>query len=55
MIISIEKQTWYGIGLAHIFCNNNSKAILSIPLNTKEELKELKATYPKAKVQYQIN
>jgi hypothetical protein len=53
MIISIERQTWYGIGLAHIFDGKHSTALCSFPINTKAELKELKATYPKVKVTYQ--
>lgn len=53
MFISIERQTWYGIGTAHIFDGIHSTAFASFPINTKEELKELKKTYPKAKISYQ--
>ena len=53
MFISIERQTWLGIGLAHIFNGKQSTALCSFPINTKEELKQLKSTYPKVKITYQ--
>ena len=55
MFISIERQTWYGIGLAHIFDGKHSTALASFPINTKEELKKLKETYPTLKLKYFIN
>jgi len=55
--ISVERQSWHGIGLAHVFDHDNpgpnGKAKASIPVNTKEELQALKKKYGATKVEFQ--
>jgi hypothetical protein len=55
-IVSVQKQCWFGIGMAHVFdkeAKNEGRAIESIPVNTKEELKALCAKYFNCKWEYQ--
>jgi len=57
VVISVERQSWHGIGLAHVFDHDNpgpnGKAKASIPVNTKEELQALKEKYGARKVEFQ--
>jgi hypothetical protein len=54
-LISIERQCWHGIGLAHVFDSENEsgRAIESIPVNNKQDIKTLKIKYHNCKVEYQ--
>lgn len=53
VIISIEKASWVGIGIAHIFIPNMARAVSSHNIDSKADLDNLKKQYPGAKIHWQ--